>query len=195
MINTSWCKCEVAEQESLSGLHQSSTSGKNCAQWFDRIFKFNIIIDHGRSGEEEIETGQSPCLWVFVKRTPCPLIIVSLKPIVTPILRALNTSQAVTLDNSDFYDFTRLSAIINQFTNGNQVWLGCQWSYLGSKNLRLAKPEGHPLVWTSCTIVNIFRCSEWVTNPLSPMFSMSPLSTLSPLAHPPALELVLLLFF
>ena len=131
LINTSWCKCEVAEQESLSGLHQSSTSGKNCAQWFDRIFNFNIIIDHGRSGEEEIETGQSPCLWVFVKRTPCPLIIVSLKPIVTPILRALNTSQAVTLDNSDFYEFTRLSAIINQFTNGNQVWLGCQWWYLG----------------------------------------------------------------
>ena len=31
-----------------------------------------------------------------------------------------------------------------------------------------------------------------MTNPLSPMFSMSPLS---PLAHPPALELVLLLLF
>ena len=57
----------------------------------------------------------------LLKGRHVPLIIVSLKPIVTPILRAVNTSQAVTLDNSDFYEFTRLSAIINQFTNGNQV--------------------------------------------------------------------------
>ena len=58
----------------------------------------------------------------LLKGRHVPLLIDSLKPIVTPILRAVYTSRAVTLDNSDYYEFTRFtSAIISQFTNGNQV--------------------------------------------------------------------------